>query len=51
MLKRGVDFEERVVDDRPDWAAEAIRFSGQNVVPVLVYPNGRVEVGFEGEHG
>jgi hypothetical protein len=28
-----------------------IAMSGQNTVPVLVHPDGRIEVGFEGEQG
>ena len=40
-----------MVDDRPDWEAEAIRLSGQYTVPVFVYPDGRIEVGWEGEYG
>ncbi len=51
MQERGVDFEERAVDDRREWMEIVIEVSGQNTVPVLVYPDGRVEVGFEGERG
>ncbi len=51
MQARGVDFEERAVDDRLEWMTDVIEASGQNTVPVMVYPDGRVEVGFEGEHG
>lgn len=51
LSDRGVAFEERVLDDREDWQDEVVRQSGQYTVPVLVYPDGRVEVGLDGESG
>jgi len=46
-----MDFEEITVDDDPTLQKHVLAISGQNTVPVLVHPNGRVEVGFEGEIG
>ncbi len=51
MKQRGVDYEDRIVDDRPDWAMEVVRLSNQNSVPVIVWQDGRVEVGIDGEIG
>ena len=51
LAKRGIDFEDRIVDDRPDWAMEVVRLSNQSSVPVIVWQDGRVEVGIDGELG
>ena len=51
LTQRGVDFEDRVVDDRPDWAMDVVRLSNQRSVPVIVWQDGRIEVGIDGEHG
>jgi glutathione S-transferase len=51
LKQRGVAFEERMVDDRDDWVEEVLRISNQNTVPVFVHPDGRIEVGWEGEYG
>jgi glutaredoxin len=51
LTERGVAYEERILDDREDWQDEVIRISAQYSVPVQVHPDGRVEVGFEGEVG
>ncbi len=51
LTERGVPFEERVLDDRADWQEEVVRLSNQYSVPVLVHPDGRVEVGIDGEVG
>lgn len=51
LVARGVAFEERVLDDREDWQDEVVRLTGQYTVPVQVHPDGRVEVGFEGDKG
>ena len=48
LVERGVDFEERVVDDNRAWYEEATRLSA--TVPIIVR-GGRVEVGWEGEMG
>ena len=51
LKQRGVDFEDRVVDDRPDWAMDVVRLSNQSTAPVIVWPDGRVEIGIDGERG
>ena len=51
LTRRGVAFEERPVDDRPDWQEQVLKISKQNTVPVFVAPDDCVEIGFEGEHG
>lgn len=48
LRERGVDFEERTVDDNPAWYEEATRLSA--TVPILLRGD-RVEVGWEGEMG
>ncbi len=47
----GTDFEERVVDNNEEWQDEVMAISKQVTVPVLVWPDGRVEVGWKGERG
>ena len=51
LKQRGVDFEDRIVDDRPDWAMEVIKLSNQSTAPVIVWADGRVEIGIDGERG
>ena len=51
LKRRGVAFEDRVVDDRPDWAMDVVRLTNQSTVPVIVWGDGRVEVGIDGEQG
>ncbi len=51
LTTRRVKFEEIAVDDDPALQLRVIEMSGQNTVPVFVHPDGRVEVGFEGETG
>lgn len=51
LTERGTAFEERLLDHREDWQDEVIALTGQYTVPVLQHPDGRVEVGFEGEVG
>ena len=51
LKQRGVDFEDRIVDDRPDWAMEVVRLSDQSTAPIILWPAGRVEVGIDGELG
>jgi glutaredoxin len=48
LSQRGVEFEERLVDDNPVWRKEAVALAA--TVPILV-ADGRVEVGWEGEAG
>lgn len=40
-----------MVDDNPDFQDEVMSLSGQVTVPVIIWEDGRVEVGFEGEVG
>lgn len=49
MTERGVSFEERRVDDEVQWWEEALKYS--LTVPVIIWENGDVEIGWEGEHG
>jgi glutaredoxin 3 len=51
LKQRGIDFEDRVVDDRIDWQMDVVRLSNQSTVPVIVWADGRVEVGIDGECG
>jgi len=51
LEQRGVDFEDRVIDDRPDWMMDVVRLSNQSTAPIIVWPDGRVEVGIDGERG
>lgn len=43
---RGDDFEERQVDDNQKWLDEAVRYG--DIVPIVVYDDGRVEAGYQG---
>ena len=47
--EQGIEFEERIVDDNQEYMDEAREFG--SAVPVIVYPDGRVEEGFNGETG
>lgn len=49
--QRAIEFEDRVVDDRPDWAMDVVRRTNQSTVPVIVWTDGRVEIGIDGERG
>ena len=46
---RGTQFEERRVDEQAKWWDEALKYAF--TVPVILWDNGDVEVGWEGEHG
>ena len=48
LSQRGVQFEERMVDDNPAWWKEAVALAA--TVPIFV-SEGRVDVGWEGEVG
>ena len=48
LSQRGVQFEERIVDDNAAWWKEAVALAA--TVPILV-SDGRVEVGWQGEVG
>ena len=47
--KQGIQYDERRVDQSQDTLDEALLY-GDNV-PIIVYPDGKVEVGFEGHKG
>ncbi len=47
--KQGIQYEERRVDQSQDTWDEALEY-GDNV-PIILYPDGKVEVGFEGRKG
>lgn len=51
LSEQGAAFEERLLDDREDWQDEVIALTNQYTVPVVRHPDGKVEVGFEGEMG
>lgn len=51
LHERGIQFEERAVDGRPDYAKDVWQSSKQGTVPVILWPNGRIEVGIDGQHG
>ena len=46
---QGVKYEERRVDENQETLDEALEYG--SAVPIIVYPDGRVEEGFEGEYG
>ncbi|MBI4339850.1 MAG: hypothetical protein HY680_07835 [Chloroflexi bacterium] len=46
---KGIQFEERRVDTSQAWLDEALRYA--DTVPIVLHPDGRVVVGFEGEMG
>ena len=41
---QGIEFEERMVDQNQAWLDEALKYG--DMVPIIVYPDGRVEVGY-----
>lgn len=49
LRERGVDFEERRVDENAGWWEEALNYS--MAVPIIIWGEGDVELGWEGEHG
>lgn len=51
LKAEGIPFEERVIDDSVQFQNEVETLSNQYTVPVLVHPDGRVEVGYKGEFG
>ena len=44
--KEGVQYDERRVDQSQDTLDEALIYGDS--VPIIVYPDGKVEIGFEG---
>lgn len=49
LHQRGIEFEERRVDESREWWDEALKYAFS--VPVIIWDNGDVEIGWEGEHG
>lgn len=49
LEERGVEFEERRVDENEKWWEEALKYSV--TVPVILWSEDDVEIGWEGEHG
>ena len=47
--EQGVVYNERRVDQSQEALDEALLYGDS--VPIIVYPDGRVEIGFEGEVG
>ena len=47
--KQGIKYEEKRVDQSQDDLDEALMYG--DTVPIILYPDGRVEIGFEGHHG
>ena len=47
--RQGIAFEERPVDQSQAWLDEALNYS--DTVPIIVYPDGRVDLGVSGEIG
>ncbi len=47
--REGVEYEERRVDQSQDTLDEALDYA--DTVPIIVHPDGKVEVGFKGMTG
>jgi len=47
--RQGIVFEERRVDQSQDVLDEALDYA--DTVPIIIYPDGKVEIGFEGHTG
>ena len=47
--RQGIAFEERRVDQSQEVLDEALDYA--DTVPIIIYPDGRVEIGFEGRTG
>ena len=46
---QGIKFEERPVDTSQEWLDQALNYGDE--VPIIVHPDGRVELGFADEIG
>ena len=49
LQERAIEYEERRVDENAEWWDEALNYG--ITVPVILWDNGDVEIGWEGEHG
>ena len=47
--RQGITYEERRVDRSQETLDEALDYA--DTVPIIIYPDGRVEIGFEGHTG
>jgi len=47
--RQGIAFEERRVDQSQDALDQALEYA--DTVPIIISPDGRVEIGFEGQTG
>jgi glutaredoxin len=47
--RQGIKYEERRVDQSQETLDEALLYADS--VPIIIYPDGRVEIGFEGHTG
>jgi len=47
--RQGIKYDERRVDQSQDTLDEALLYGDS--VPIIVYPDGKVEIGFEGSVG
>jgi glutaredoxin len=47
--REGIEYEERRVDQSQTTLDEALDYA--DTVPIIVYPDGRVEIGFQGHTG
>ena len=51
LTARGIQFEERVVDGSVEYKKDVWQASKQGTVPIILWPNGRIEVGIDGMRG
>lgn len=51
LTERGIQFEERVVDGNPEYVKDVWQVSKQGTAPVILWPDGRVQVGIDGQRG
>ncbi len=49
LRARGFEVEERAVDRKTQWWEEALQYSV--TVPIIIWGEDEVEIGWEGEHG
>ncbi len=47
--RKGIAFEERMVSQKQEWLDEALKYG--DAVPIVVYEDGKIEIGFAGEVG
>ncbi|OGO22452.1 MAG: hypothetical protein A2Z28_05050 [Chloroflexi bacterium RBG_16_51_9] len=46
---QGLDFEERPVDNSQKWLDEAVKYG--DMVPIIVFGDGKIQVGYQGMIG